>query len=280
MAKDKRPYAQIDVGWYMNPKWYQVERFLLNAMPDAMPDALLHALQDAKQLHLVSILYSAQARWDGRFPVSAIKAFARTRYEESVSALFDCGMWINHSGGMAEIHDYLQHQASAAELDAATSKAKKAAEARWNNASSNASSNAKRIPPSNASSNAEKRREEKRNIEVPKGTSSSRKKASTPFPEQWQPTDTHHAKAKENGLDLHRETEKFKAHALANDRRQVDWNQAFTQWLLKASEYQTRSPNGGGFSRPSIDRQGELLKAERARILNEMNQQPRLEIEP
>src|SRR5690625_886628 len=157
MARDKRPYAQIDVGWHMNPKWFQVERSLRDAMPDAMPDALLHALQDAKQLHITSILYSAQARWDGMFPVAAVKSFARSTYEEAVTALFEVGMWINHPGGMAEIRHFLKHQPSSSDLEDASERAKKAANARWENAERNASGNAER----NASGNAEKRREEK-----------------------------------------------------------------------------------------------------------------------
>lgn len=250
MARDKRQYAQIDVGWYMNPKWFQVERALRLAMPDAMPDALLHALQDAKQLHLVSILYSAQARWDGRFPVEAVKSFARASYEESVTALFEVGMWINHPGGMAEVHDYLQHQPSAAELDDASSKAKKAAAARWAKTETDASSNAVSNAQRNAVSNAEKRREEK-SKEVPKGTSMprTRKAPATPIPDGWAPTEAHSIKAQELGVDLHTEKEKFIAHAQANDRRQVKWDAAFNQWLIRSAEYkQTRTPNGGGFS--------------------------------
>ncbi|WP_333810774.1 hypothetical protein [Timonella senegalensis] len=107
-----------------------------------------------------------------------------------------------------------------------------------------------------------------------------RKKTANAIPDDWHPTSEHEAKANDLGINVQHEAQKFVAHARANDRRLVNWNQAFTQWLLKASEYTTRSPNGGGFSRPSIDRQGDLLKQERARILEEMNQQPRLEINP
>lgn len=156
MSKDRRPFAQIDVGWYMNPKWFQVERFLRSAMPSALPSALLHALQDAKQLHMTSILYSAQARWDGKFPVDAVKSFARSSHEEAVTALFEVGMWINHPGGMAEIRDFLAHQPSSKDLEAASDRAKKAAAKRWGNANGNAVGNAKR----NAPGNAEKSREE------------------------------------------------------------------------------------------------------------------------
>lgn len=161
MSKDRRPYSQIDVGWYMNPKWFQVERYLRDAMPNAMPDALLHALQDAKQLHLTSILYSTQARSDGMFPVDAIKSFARAMHEEAVTALFEAGMWINHPGGMAEIRHFLKHQQSSEELNEAAERGRQAANKRWKNAKRNASSNANPNAQTNAGRNTEKRREEK-----------------------------------------------------------------------------------------------------------------------
>lgn len=62
----------------------------------------------------------------------------------------------------------------------------------------------------------------------------SRKRPAKPLPDDWQPTAAHVAKARELGVDGRREEEKFRAHAAANDRRQVDWNMAFTQWLLNA----------------------------------------------
>lgn len=67
---------------------------------------------------------------------------------------------------------------------------------------------------------------------------SRRKRRATPIPNDWKPTDDHRRRALEAELDLGREVAKFKAHADANDRRQVNWNGAFTQWLLHAEEYQ------------------------------------------
>jgi hypothetical protein len=42
-------------------------------------------------------------------------------------------------------------------------------------------------------------------------------------------------------INLARETEKFKNHAKANDRRQVDWQAAWRNWMLKAQEFAERS---------------------------------------
>lgn len=107
-----------------------------------------------------------------------------------------------------------------------------------------------------------------------------KKKQSRTIPKDWAPTANHISRATELNVNLAMESEKFVNYAQANDRRQADWDKAFSNWLIKASEFQTRSPNGGGFSRPSIDRQGDLLKSEAARIQAKYeNQQPRLEIE-
>lgn len=105
-----------------------------------------------------------------------------------------------------------------------------------------------------------------------------KKKPARTIPNDWEPTLKHVRRATELKINLTTESEKFINYAQANDRRQADWDKAFFNWLIKAAEYQTRS-NQGGFSRPSIDRQGDLLKSERARIVASMNQQPALEIE-
>ena len=77
----------------------------------------------------------------------------------------------------------------------------------------------------------------------------TRKAPATPIPDGWAPTEAHGAKAQELGVDLHTEKEKFIAHAQANDRRQVKWDAAFNQWLIRSAEYKQTRPSGkGGFS--------------------------------
>lgn len=62
---------------------------------------------------------------------------------------------------------------------------------------------------------------------------SARKRPATRLPDDWMPTDSHQER-RHDGLDIQREADTFRAHAEANDRRCVNWNAAFTQWLLKA----------------------------------------------
>ena len=57
------------------------------------------------------------------------------------------------------------------------------------------------------------------------------------LPASWAPTDEHIQKAKESGLNLNAEAEKFRLHAEATGRKMVRWNAAFTSWLIKAAEF-------------------------------------------
>lgn len=63
-----------------------------------------------------------------------------------------------------------------------------------------------------------------------------RAKTKKPLPDSWAPHDAHRAKALHLGIDLDLEAEKFRNHAGTVDRRCVDWNKAFFNWLVKAWE--------------------------------------------
>lgn len=71
----------------------------------------------------------------------------------------------------------------------------------------------------------------------PIGGSSGR---SSRLPNDWAPTASHIERAKDAGLDLIKEVEKFRAHAEENDRTAKAWNSAFTRWLINAEEYARR----------------------------------------
>lgn len=170
---DKRPWAKIDTGYAMNPKWFQIERFLANQItsPDGKSHgnphgtchqlAISNALRSAKIAHLSSILYCAQNQTDGEFPVRAIKAIASITTDEeelALTALFEVGMWINRAGGMALVKDYLRHQSPASLTKKRSEAGKAGAAARWQeHGKSHQSANSKPIAKANAE---EKRREE------------------------------------------------------------------------------------------------------------------------
>lgn len=58
-----------------------------------------------------------------------------------------------------------------------------------------------------------------------------------PFPKDWEPNDNHQQRAGEYGLDLDLEAEKFENHAISGGRKQIDWDRAFTNWLIQAKEF-------------------------------------------
>jgi hypothetical protein len=67
--------------------------------------------------------------------------------------------------------------------------------------------------------------------------STPRRSASKPLPADWTPSETHRTYATTHRVDVDREAFKFRNHAAANDRRQANWNAAFTTWLAKAAEW-------------------------------------------
>ena len=158
---DKRPYAKIDVGYLLNPKWFQVERAIRSdeRIDDRIDVRSLVRL--AREAHLVSILYCAQNVTDGQFPVDIVKSLATVRQDEepAITALFTVGLWENETGGTARVRHYLEHQTSAAKIKQLSEAGKAGAAAR----------EAKKNEPINESirerrtnrSTEEKRREEK-----------------------------------------------------------------------------------------------------------------------
>ena len=75
-----------------------------------------------------------------------------------------------------------------------------------------------------------------------------KRKRKCTLPADWEPNSLHRERTEKEGLDLEREVEKFRAHAEANNRKVVEWNAAFTQWLIQAVEYQSK--NGGKRTTP------------------------------
>lgn len=67
------------------------------------------------------------------------------------------------------------------------------------------------------------------------------KKNGTQLPASWRPTTEHETRALAAGLILGREADKFRAHAEEKRRLAVNWNAAFTRWLMTAEDYAARS---------------------------------------
>jgi hypothetical protein len=72
-----------------------------------------------------------------------------------------------------------------------------------------------------------------------------KKRRATALPDGWQPKDSHRERAKKEGVDPDREADRFRHHAAAKGRLQLDWDQAFFTWLMKAGDFGSANGNGG-----------------------------------
>ena len=230
---DPRYYAKLDVGYFDNPKTTE----LLEERPRVLV------------LHLRAITYCRQHLTDGTFPLRLVVRLACASYCGSqcgsqcdricdVCMAVQSGLFINVNGKTAEVHDYLKHQDSVEAIEARKMAGKKGAAARWGDADSNADRNADR----NADANAKERRGEERSSTRANGT---RKKNATTIPEDWKPTTQHAQQAEEKGVDLSSEAFRFRNHAISVDRRLVNWNAGFTNWLANAKPDQRTAPTRG-----------------------------------
>ena len=92
---------------------------------------------------------------------------------------------------------------------------------------------------SDAELEKEKEKEKSKDI-PPKSPRGGRKKPATQIPDDFTPNQSCKAKALELGVSLNNELPKFIDHALANDRRQVDWQAAFRTWLGNSNKFTPR----------------------------------------
>lgn len=235
---DPRYYAKLDVGYFDNPK--------TSSLLDDNPRALI--------LHLRAIVYCRQHLTDGTFPIRAVTRLACASHCGShcesqcdFCTAVEAGLLTRIDSKYAEVHDYLKHQESAKQVDARRSAGRKAAAAKWGG-DRNADGNANRIADGNAVANAEERRGEERTL-VEAEASKPRKKPAHTLPEDWKPTTAHQKYAEERSVDLSSEAFRFRNHADSLDRRVVNWNSAFTNWLSKS--YPDRNqPKAPGDRRP------------------------------
>jgi len=83
-------------------------------------------------------------------------------------------------------------------------------------------------------------------------SSSTSKRGS--FPQGWEPQLNHHARAKEEGVDVRIEAEKFENYAISNSKTYSDWDRAFTNWLIRAGEYKAPAVRATTYDDPARQR--------------------------
>lgn len=71
----------------------------------------------------------------------------------------------------------------------------------------------------------------------------------TTLPPTWEPRAEEYAYGEQRGLsrvDVITEADRFTNNAREKDRRCVNWDAAFRNWLLKAVEFKNQRKRGGG----------------------------------
>jgi hypothetical protein len=125
---DPRPYIRVALDLPMNPKLAAIEE----------------NFHQCGWAYICSLVYCGQSLTDGHFPMRAVLRMADVDRDQ-VMALVEQGLWHlpDHDcpdceqpkAGHAIVHDYLQHQRSAAEVHDLSSKrssaGRKGAQARW-----------------------------------------------------------------------------------------------------------------------------------------------------
>lgn len=104
------------------------------------------------------------------------------------------------------------------------------------------------------------------------------KQADTRLPDSWMPTKEHAQRAKETGLDLMGEVEKFRLHAQTHDRHAARWNSAFTSWLKKSAEYAQRDQRRDATANLTRSQRAAAADIERYLAREQQPQQSQLQI--
>ena len=258
-SSDRRVWARLTVDFADSPK--------------------VAGLSDAAFRTLVEmILWSRKMMTDGVIPASVARrrwgAKTQTETHSVTESVTDSGthcetdpvteLCTNHPtsqslsrtcDGDYMIHDFLDHQESAEEVNARN--ARNAANGRRGGRPRKTDSKTHSVTESVTDSGTQTEPKPKAELEleleeevlrtsslspatpeIARATTKTRKrhKPTTPIPDDWAPTPEHRARAAAAGVDVDHEAEIFRAHAEANDRWQASWNAAFTTWLGKSAQ--------------------------------------------
>lgn len=176
---------------------------------------------EAVVAHLEMLVYSRKYLTDGVIPMRIAMRYALHVVDELASNDPVNPSVIKNEDGSLILHGYSDFQETREEVESRRNKRRQAAQSRW---SDDASSNAKCNAQSSAGSNAETETE-----------TETTTKGDSLFDtlDAWKPQPKHYEYGKEINVFVKDEAEKFKAHAIRNDRQLKNPNLAFTNWLKK-----------------------------------------------
>lgn len=223
---DKRAYFKLDVGYLTNPK--------VAAVAAQRPTAIL--------LHIGSIGYAAQHLTDGVVPVALVLRLTGATRRDA-DALVGAGLWADLGDGNVQIHDYLEHQRSAAQAKAAEASGKKAALARWDATRTpdrDTPGNADRMRTAEGDASEGPMRREREEREIESGPRKRGTRLPDPYPittkmRTWATTET-------PTVDVNREHAKFCDYWAAVPGQKgvkLDWGGTWRNWMRRAAENAT-----------------------------------------
>lgn len=236
---DARLFAKLDLGYFDNPK---IADFI-----EDHPHAIF--------LHLRAILYCRQHLTDGHFPVRIVCRMASATYcgSECESECDYCrataaGLFERVDAKTGNVHDYLDHQDSAEQVQNRSRAGRKGAHSRWSEAR-DADRNADR----NADTNAEERRgeESKEKTLAPASTKTKvgqvsrtapRKARGARIPEDFALTPDMREWAHRSGmshLDIDGITDNFRDYWTAETgakATKLDWIATWRTWVRREAE--------------------------------------------
>lgn len=206
------PWFKVDDGFHGHPK-------------------VIHLSPSAVGIWTLTGSWCANYLTDGEVHANIVRRFGGT--SEDIQELVDSELWIDNGDNTYQFKDWADYQPVKADVEAeraaarermrqvrAAKKGVKLPEERSENvqANNNGTSEKVRVTPTQPSPSQSQ-------------SPSARK---TTMPKDWAPTDEHTKRALSKNLDINEEAEKFKNWALANGRKYVQWNKAFSNWLINA----------------------------------------------
>ena len=289
--RDSRAWAALDVGYFDNPKVVDV----------------LDASSTAINMHVASILYCSQHFTDGHAPVKMLQRKTGGTAED-VALLCEAGMWHRPGhdcpecpqpeGSRVYVHNFLEHNRSEAEANAASERARRAANIKHagrragRTATGTADRSASGTATSSATSTAEGSAPGMRprmHRQTDRQTSSPTERGGAPapavadapaaptakghrLPDGWEPRPEviQQMTSEAPHVDLRREHAKFTDYWTSQPGargRKTDWNAVWRNWVRRAAEQAPRTGNRStdravagwqAMSRPTTHHQQEL----------------------
>lgn len=219
--------------------WFKVDDQL------AFNAKIVAAGNSAMGLWLRAGSWSSAQLTDGFIPIHMANAMANGMANPcDQDALVMVGLWDEIEGGF-QFHDWSEFQPSAeeerAKRKARSLAGKKGAAARWDgkpDSKSHGKSDADDMA-NECDLDAPTRPDQTNKKSV---ASAGRKKPVTTIPDSWKPNETHTQYAQDEGIDLTFQAERFRTHAESKDRRLVNWDAGFRNWLLTAERKTAAKP--------------------------------------